>query len=889
MQLARLLGISLIVFGSFAAHARPQHQGFNQMLGKCSAADVSIAPSSAQLLTEGQGVVNLTVSLSKKACIDLPIFYNYFSTGTEGTHFSTGGTKSITIPKGQTSAQISIDILQNGLTEDEKNLYVYLKGTNQKKQKIKLGFEPYRAFMIVDDESTYVNLNSVATSAGHICLLNSDSKIRCWGVNAYGQVGNGTFTTVKVPTAVDSATTYKEIKMSANSTCGITQAGVLKCWGHNSYGQIGDGTTINRSSPTVINSGTNYDVVGMGYTHTCAVTTGGVAKCWGANNKGQLGDGTLTASSSPVLVSGGALYSDISAGGSNDGGGGHTCAITQAGQLQCWGRNDFGQLGIGSLTNQSSPQNVDAGVTYSSVVIGYNTSCAITTSGALKCWGGNAKGQVGDGTVMTRTAPVLIDSGVSYAKVSVAQDHVCALTTGNKVKCWGDNTSFQLGRETQIKVPTEIDASENYKSLSVGGGSYNASVPVSCGVTVGNYLKCWGVNPNGIFNNSVVGVETVSVRDVDIGAIYSKISMGGRSGCGISADQDLLCWGANNNFQIGDRTDWNRYTPVFADAGNKYSFVSVAAGTVTSSQTPHTCAITTTGVLKCWGDNSYGKIGDGTTVDKTMPKVIDPGVTYTKVAVAAWNTCAVTTAGVLKCWGRNNNGQLGIGTTVDSLTPKVVDAGVTYSEVAISEDYDNGKVHACAITTAGILKCWGSNAHAALGDGTTTNSTLPKVIDSVTYTKIAVGAAFLGGYSCGITTSNELKCWGYNGQKNLGDGTTTQRTSPIVIDAGTQFKEVSLKGSHSCAITLAGVLKCWGYNFYSMVGDGTTVSPNAPIVIDSGTSYSSISVGHAAWTRSASCGITTAGGLRCWGIDYFGEMGLPVGTHLPSYVPGARK
>ena len=188
-------------------------------------------------------------------------------------------------------------------------------------------------------------------------------------------------------------------------TCALTTAGGVKCWGFNGNGAVGDGTQVNRSTP-VDTQGllTGVSRMNAGGGHTCAVTTAGGVKCWGYNFGGALGDGTTTARVSPVDVSG--LSSgvvDLSLGTS------HTCALTTPGGLKCWGRNDTGGLGDGSATNRLTPVDVSglaAGV--ADVTAGGIHTCAVMNSGGAKCWGWNQHGQVGDGATTNRLSPCLL-------------------------------------------------------------------------------------------------------------------------------------------------------------------------------------------------------------------------------------------------------------------------------------------------------------------------------------------------------------------------------------------------------------------------------------------------------------------------------------------------
>jgi hypothetical protein len=209
--------------------------------------------------------------------------------------------------------------------------------------------------------------------------------------------------------------------------------------------------------------------------------------------------------------------------------------------------------------------------------------------------------------------------------------------------------------------------------------------------------------------------------------------------------------------------------------------------TAVAAGNEHTCALTTAGGVKCWGGNSHGELGDGTTTGHTTPADVS-GLANGVVAVTAahaWHTCALTTAGGLKCWGRNFEGQLGDGTITNRLTPVDV-SGLTSDVAAVAA----GVNHTCAVTTGGGLKCWGRNAEDQLGTETTElcpdlpGPPLPCSTTPVNVFGLTSGVAAVAGgidHSCAVTTAGGVKCWGSNEFGWLGDGTTTNRPTPVAV------------------------------------------------------------------------------------------------------------
>lgn len=268
----------------------------------------------------------------------------------------------------------------------------------------------------------------IAAGARSTCAYTA-SAARCWGDNRFGQLGTGT-TSVRelTPLPLQYTGALTRISMGFQHAC-LIGGSELRCWGNNNRGQLGTGTTTSASTPQLVTVSQPVEVT-TGSFHSCARTALSVVFCWGSNADGQLGDGTLVQRLSPISLPG--TWTQVLAGGH------HTCGITNAGVIQCWGSNDYGQLGIGSTADRTTPQPVTGFPgTATQLFGGGSTMCAINTIGNVYCWGRNDFGQLGDGTRTNRLVPTLVASIPSLEELDVGILGGCRLENGGTLECWG--------------------------------------------------------------------------------------------------------------------------------------------------------------------------------------------------------------------------------------------------------------------------------------------------------------------------------------------------------------------------------------------------------------------------------------------------------------------
>jgi alpha-tubulin suppressor-like RCC1 family protein len=291
----------------------------------------------------------------------------------------------------------------------------------------------------------------------------------------------------------------------------------------------------------------------------------------------------------------------------------------------------------------------------------------------------------------------------------------------------------------------------------------------------------------------------------------------------------------------------------------------------------HTCALSSVDTIYCWGDNTYGQLGNGTTMQSNVPTAVAAGVRFVSVSTGSFHTCALTSEGSLYCWGRNFDGQLGTGNTVTRNNPTAVIMPVDVSFASI----DAGGNYTCALTTTGTIYCWGRNEYGQLGNGTTASSTNPLALSlsaGVPIESISVGEVS----ACARTSGGAIYCWGNNSYGQLGDGTTTSRYTPmrLSIPAGETFVSITTGYTHTCASTIVDTIYCWGYNAYGQLGTDDTVNRTSPVMVSMsvGVSSPSLSVG---WIHT--CMRTSTGTIYCWGYNADGQLGN--GTTSQSNTP----
>jgi hypothetical protein len=346
-------------------------------------------------------------------------------------------------------------------------------------------------------------------------------------------------------------------------------------------------------------------------------------------------------------------------------GGAHSCGIVEDGVAYCWGNNDFGQLGTGNLQGYAFPRQVAQGdLEFTSVAAGVVTSCAITIDQEVYCWGYNQYGQVGDGTVdqVLVANPTKVVGDHQFTMVSAGGAHVCGLVNDGEAWCWGLAGSGVLGNDsagedTWSAAPDSALTAERFGSISAGPGH-------TCGLTLSGEAYCWGDNTRGQLGDGTNVNADVPIKVVG-GVLFQEIDVGADHTCALDIEGNAYCWGAGFYGQLGNADQIASDTPVMVTGDHK--FQSITAGT------NYTCAVDDGSVAYCWGYNEDGRLGDGSLTGRNEPTVVSGDLEFETVDAGEGSpntaTCGFTLTGSVYCWGHGLLGQLGGGQLSSSSVP----------------------------------------------------------------------------------------------------------------------------------------------------------------------------------------------------------------------------
>ena len=743
-------------------------------------------------------------------------------------------------------------------------------------------------------------LNGASNAVQSVCRLNNAGAAFCWGGNVQGQLGDGTNASRTVPTLVSGGLTFASLARGHYGLhqCGLTAGGQAYCWGNNDAGQLGNNSQINSNVPVAVTGGLTFASLGVANFSTCGLTTGGAMYCWGWGAYSFRGDGEIyTIRTVPTLVNtGGRTFTSIAVGGRA------LCALDAAGQAFCWGENFSGQMGDGTNTSATTPQSTSTSLRFSQLTAGYDATCGITTTNAVACWGSNSQGAVGNGSTSAQTSPVVLTGLNGMLEVRAGEQHACARDNAS-VYCWGANGSGQVGdgiQTTPRRSPVRAISGIAPVSLSAMGRF------LSC-ASSSNQLYCWGGSNGGVgdgtFSNRFVPTavqwpETLASDPATLSTTL-PLSLSGAAGTPQNITVQLKnAFGAVTpniavTFVVTSGGGAVSVATVNTDAsGNASTAWSLAGaiGTVGTmeARVPNVPSLVFTGTIAgaagaitiTGGDNQYlpDFFGSGTALSVTVldgsnAPSVGTTVTWT---VAAGNGTLTTTAtntnaaGVATLTGWVPPSAIGTNYTLQASVPGPAPVTFTARRMAWSSNGVNNPANSmCRLNSSGAPYCWGGNAQGQVGDGTTTARTTPTAVSGgLTFASLAKGA--LGFHNCGLTSTGQAYCWGDNEAGQLGNNVQANSSVPVPVSGGLTFASIGTGALSTCGLTSAGVMYCWGWGAYSFRGDGEiyTIRSVPTAVNTGGRTFVSFAVGF----RQV-CALDAAGQAFCWGENYGGQLG----------------
>lgn len=786
---------------------------------------------------------------------------------------------------------------------------------------------------------------AIAAGANHNCALKTDTSLWCWGRNSYGQLGVGTEEWTRgVPTRVGNELGWADVALGQQHSCATRVDGRLRCWGANLEGQLPVQGTDNHRVPVEIDSGVWWHQVALGDSHTCALAVDGTYGCWGRNSEGQRGDGVPTNNPQPVTISPDGDWATVVAGWY------HTCGLKQDQSLWCWGGNAFSGGWPRRVSNHawtsialadsracalrqdrtlwcsyffssgmpwfdSGVQEGDESTTWRRVVIQRNGSfCALKADRTIWCSSGGGYGaalvQLGTDNdwesidfVRDTTLCAIKVSGTYWCQngatmeakndtfISFSSESGCALRLDGSSNCldglptegvvWtsvstssygtcavrADASLWCWGYFLYTYLSGRVGADNNWVSVSVGEEGF------ACARRTNGTLWCWGQNLWGQLGNQDEYFFATTPMSVGSESTWRSITAGLHHTCAVATvTQQLHCWGNNSYGQLGNgSSETSIPTPV--SVGLSGDWLSVAAGAY------HTCGVRLivgqlSGPLWCWGANGNGQLGVGDTAPDgaRAPTQVGSDGDWQWVTAGDYHTCARKMDNSLWCWGANGYGQVGNNKKVDQFSPELIGDGSSWRTVAA------GGNHSCAIRIESDLYCWGANDRGQLGINSTQSSLIPSPV-STSEPKIWIDLGAGAEHTC-ATTGYELWCWGDNraGQLAYGNDVTTMRLVPGK-SIGWRIVNFSLGARHTCLtyVGQSGVF-CSGANDAWQLGDGTNTPKSSPTLCPLNTSWSGSYTVHLASEVAAggkhTCATRDDGTLACWGDNTDGQIGV---------------
>jgi hypothetical protein len=431
--------------------------------------------------------------------------------------------------------------------------------------------------------------------------------------------------------------------------------------------------------------------------------------------------------------------------------------------------------------------------------------------------------------VVVVTAGALVAGGVAVAALSAP---VLALA--------------DTSQSTEIAVEqAEINTLSTGTTRQVTAGFFHTCALLNTGA-----VKCWGLNFEGQLGNTTTtdSLVPVAVNAFTGGVPAVSITAGDAHTCALLNTGAVNCWGYNRSGQLGNNTSDTSSAPVAVNA-----FIGGATAVSITAGDAHTCALLNTGAVNCWGNNDFGRLGNGTTVTSSVPVAVNAfigGATAVSITADGSHTCAVLNTGAVNCWGHNRSGQLGNNTTVTSSVPVAVNP---FIGGATAVSITAGFFHTCALLNTGAVNCWGNNFNEQLGNNSTTDSLVPVAVDAFA-DGTATAASITAGpeHTCALLNTGAVNCWGNNFNGQLGNNSTDNSSVPVAVNefiGGATAVSITAGYSHTCAVLNTGAVNCWGDNSSGQLGNNSLTGSLVPVAVNPFVAFVALAPGRLLETR----------------------------------------
>jgi alpha-tubulin suppressor-like RCC1 family protein len=742
---------------------------------------------------------------------------------------------------------------------------------------------------------------AVAAGMDHSVALKGNGTVYSWGLNTYGQLGDGTYNQKLLAQQIPGLNNVKQVIAGWQHNVVFKNDRTVWSWGRNNNGQLGDSTSNTRTSPVRVKNISDLVAISGGEDHTLAVKPDGSLRSWGQNDVGQLGIAAGGSQYIPVFIPGLNLgftfQTAVSAGGY------HSLALKSLGTVWGWGDNNWGQLGDDTSIERHTPVNTLNLSDTVAISAGFTHSMALKSDGTIWSWGRNTYGQLGHHPYVNQDLPSQVPDLNGIFAIATGSYHSLALKSDGTVWAWGYNNYGQLGNSDQGTYSSTPRQTLNLTNVvAIAGGQYH-----SLALKADGTVWAWGYNyygqlGNNTWDNSQNPVQVFNLTDV------VAIAAGGTHSMAIKTDGTVWTWGSNSDGKLGNNNPGvNSNVPVQAnglteaiaiDGGQDFSLALKANGTLwtwgtngygqlgdntyvrktvpTQLITPtdvisisggytYTLALKSDGKIWSWGNNIYGALGDDTVITRPYPvnvKNLNLGIVVNpKVGASCFSTFVLKKNGTVWAWGHNQYGDLGINTWQDRYKLPVQTLLLT-DVISIVP----GTYHALALKSDGTVWAWGNNQYGQLGQGPGDfqDRRFPVQVPGLTNV-VTISTGFY--HSMAIKADGTTWIWGRNDTGQLGDNTSTNNPTPTMLNLD---NVVDIAGGffHTLAVKADGSVWTWGLNDYGQLGDGTYNSHYIPVQIPGINNVKKVAGGY-----SFSLTINNDGTVSAWGSNDSGQLG----------------